>query len=206
MTKNQKLNALHFSKVLMNVLMILLASIFLFSFSFSYKAHAQSQGNCVNKYKTDTSIFCYQIKRQIELAESLSFLKKNISLKKAKLKSKPASVNKIIAPQILTKVPLLVSPAQLNFSSVKPRTVSRHYETTIAVLDNQGKNNLLHCFEEILSDTPSDGISNQHFYIRAIKKILEPQVKSDPINFKIYKEQLNQKNCTNLFSLVTGQT
>lgn len=183
-----------------NILLLVVMSV-LSTLSFNHGLNAKTYDPCFEKSSTNTSTFCYQAERQKELMNAIRILEKSFNKQKIISIQKPVVVNKTLSNKILIDKPSSTRFKKQKISEVKPRLISRGYEQAISVLDETGKKNLLHCFEQARLGKIS---LNESFYIKAMKKILNSQLPGKLTTAKRVKRSIDQDNCNKLIDLVVG--
>ena len=132
---------------------------------------------------------------------AIRILEKSFNKQKIISIQKPVVVNKTLSNTIVIDKPSSTRIKKQKTSEVKPRLISRGYEQAISVLDETGKKNLLHCFEQARLGKIS---LNENFYIKAMKEILNSQFPGKLTTAKRFKRSIDQDNCNKLIDLVVG--
>ena len=186
------------SKILLIIIGIL------FTLLSSKNIYAEPYDQCVKENKIETFIFCYQIKRKLEMEQSVSSFEISFNKQHIISENDPIRVSSKIVMPIQSETQLIKPSNNRKFYDLKPEIVSRHYEKSISVLDEIGKNNLLYCFERVKLDKLHISHLNQKFYIKAMQKILHTQIEGSFRKTKLPKYSVNQNNCGKLINLVIG--
>tara|TARA_B100000902_G_C27307225_1_gene916230 strand:- start:1690 stop:2313 length:624 start_codon:yes stop_codon:yes gene_type:complete len=178
----------------------------IFTFSFNQRLNANPNIHCIDEHKVETFIFCYQIKRQKELAESFILIEKSINEQNLIPIQKLTHEKEILVPSTPIEKPIIRPIKEVKVKEIKPKVISRQYEMSLSALDDTGKKNLLYCFENVQLDYVNDALVSHNFYIKAMRKILSTQVRGNSTKIKfLNRPVINQNKCNKLIDLVLGQ-